>query len=84
MAKKHEISQTILTVKLMDDDRASTIEISYPEGLDTRMLEVYFQGPKSGGGDKAVEWLKDIEPGKCHIKFESDKGIIMMTIIHCS
>ena len=74
-----------LTVKLIneaendgsDDDRASTVEVSYPEGLSTHLLEGYFQGPKSGGGsDKAVDWVKDIEPGKCHIKFESDRGII--------
>ena len=59
-----------------DDDRSSTIEVSYPEDLSADILEIYFQGPGPGGSDdKAIEWLKVIEPGKCHIKFESDEGI---------
>ncbi len=60
----------------ISDDRSSTIEVSYPEDLNTDILEVYFQGPGPGGNhDKAIEWIKIFEPGKCQIKFESDEGI---------
>ena len=81
MIKKHKIHQCVFNIELMEndqisDDLSSTIEVSYPEDLDTGILVVYFQGPGSGGNDdKEIEWLKVIEPGKCHIKFESDGGI---------
>ena len=60
---------------LNEEDRRLTIEVSYPDSElrgDMDMLEVYFKGPKSGGGvAKEVDWIRIIKPGKCYIKFAS-------------
>ncbi len=51
-------------------------------GMDTNMVEIYFQGPKSGGGrDKVVETIRTVEPGKYHVKFESKEGLFILVII---
>ena len=85
MNKEHKIGQCFFTIEPVldsdkgndDADNASTIEVSYPENMRSQMLELYFQGPKSGGrDDKAVNWLKIIEPGKCHINFELQEGML--------
>ena len=81
MVKKHKIRQRVFNIELMEndqisDDRSSTIEVSYPEDLSTDILKLYLQGPGPGGNNyKAIKWIEVIEPGKCHIKFESDGGI---------
>ena len=92
LAKKHKLDQCTFTIEpithppaqpvldeetMDDEERASTIEVLYPQGINTKMLELYFQGPKSGGGpgEKEIEWIKTVEEGKCRIKFELAEGV---------
>ena len=52
-----------------------TIEVTGEDVSNTAVLEMYFQGLKSGGGrDKEVEWIKCVAEGVVHIKFSSTEG----------
>ena len=76
----HPPTQPVLDEETMDDEkRASTIEVLYPQDITTQMLELYFQGPKSGGGPgkKVIERIKTVKEGKCRIKFESAEGVLV-------
>ena len=94
-AKKHKIQGNVVALELIAppkheqpldrEDWLSTIEVLYPDSLETKMLEVYFQGPKSGGGeDKEIEWIRNIEQGKCRIKFMSPEGSFFVDYVSCS
>ena len=97
LAKKHKLGQCTFTIEpithppaqsildgetIDDEERASTIEVLYPQGISTKMLELYFQGPKSGGGpgEKAIERIETIKEGKCCIKFELAEGVFFPLI----
>ena len=44
--------------------------------LNVNILEMYFQGVKSGGGrDKEVEWIRLVDDGVAHVKFVSTEGM---------
>ena len=46
------------------------------ENVYTDVLEMYFQGVKSGGGrDKEVEWIRNVDDGVVHVKFVSTEGM---------
>ena len=46
------------------------------ENVNTDVLEMYFQGVKSGGGrDKEVEWIRNVDDGVVHVKFVSTEGM---------
>ena len=102
LAKKHKLGQYTFTIEpvthppaqpvldgetMDNEEKASTIEVLYPQDIITQMLELYFQGPKSGGGPgkkyKAIERIKMIEEGKCHIKFELAEGVLVCVFWVC-
>ena len=46
------------------------------ENVNTDILEMYFQGVRSGGGrEKEVEWIKIVDDGVAHVKFVSTEGM---------
>lgn len=49
--------------------------------VDTDMLQIYFEGAKSGGKrEKEVEFIKQISECVFHVKFESADGKITLII----
>ncbi len=56
-------------------EQSNTLKICSEHLIDADVLEMYLQSSKSGGGDnKVVEWVKKIEDGVYHAKFESLAG----------
>ena len=51
------------------------------ENVNTDVLEMYFQGAKSGGGrEKDVEWIRNIDDGVVHVKFVSTEGMYNISL----
>ena len=51
------------------------IEVTAADGLESDILELYFESKKAGGKrDKEVEWIEDIGNGTFQIKFSSEQG----------
>ena len=54
----------------------SIIEVTGENISNTDVLEMYFQGVKSGGGkEKEVEWIRHVDDGVVHVKFTSTEGM---------
>ena len=54
----------------------SIIEVTGENVSNTDVLEMYFQGVKSGGGrEKDVEWIRHVDDGVVHVKFTSTEGM---------
>jgi len=52
-----------------------TLEVSgLPPSADKELLELYFETPRSGSLDGAVEECSIVSPGTAHIKFQSPEG----------
>ena len=51
------------------------------EDVNTAVLEMYFQGVKSGGGrEKEVEWIKHVDDGVVHVTFVSTEGMYNISL----
>ena len=51
------------------------IEVTGADGMNNDLLEMYFEGKRSGGGrEKEVEWIEDVGDGVIHVKFSEAKG----------
>ena len=80
-----EISQMIVDElpKFEDNDDITSdmIEVTGEDVSNTDILEIYFQGVKSGGQrEKEVEWIKHVKHGVVHVKFMSSLGMFNMNI----
>ena len=59
--------------------------------MDIDLLEMYFEGKRSGGGrEEEVEWIEDVGVGVRHVKFSEAKGthsieacITTQPYLHC-
>ena len=85
-AKTHKIKNKVITIEQIHampelheeegEGDCDTIEVVCDPEMETSMLELYFEGPKSGGGrSKTIEMIRTIKPGKYHVKFESIEGL---------
>ena len=89
-AKKHMIHDHSISVKLQapheppplsdqpdseSETECNVLEVSgLPPKADSDTLEMYFEGPRSGGCEGAVENCIFISPGVAQVKFTSPKG----------
>ena len=58
-----------------------TLEVNgLPPGADTELLKLYFESPRSGSHNGAVEKCFIVAPGTVHIKFQNPEGTQYMYI----
>ena len=71
---QHE-EKTNDTEFVRDNIISDIIEVT-GENVNNDVLEMYFQGVKSGGGrEKEGEWIRHIDDGVVHVKFASTEGM---------
>ena len=86
--KQHKIKEQLVHVKVSVDNIATnselppqpnilqdTLEVSgLPPAADTELLKLYFESPRSGSHNDAVEKCSIVVPGTAYIKFRSSEG----------
>ena len=69
-ATSSELSPPVPPNVLLD-----TLEVSgFPPSADVELLKMYFESPRSGGHDDAVETCSIVVPGTAHVKFQNPEG----------
>ena len=85
--QKHKISEQLVHVKVSVDNAATSLELPQPNVLldtlevtglpsnaDSKLLKMYFESPRLGSHDDAVEKCFIVVPGTAHVKFQSPEG----------
>ena len=84
------VSEELPQLEEEDDDDTKSVQVDIiPDIIEvtgenlnnTDVLEMYFQGVKSGGGrEKEVEWIRNIDDGVVHVKFISTEGMYNISL----
>ena len=83
------VSEELPQLEEEDDDDTKSVRVDIipdiievtGENVNTDVLEMYFQGAKSGGGrEKDVEWIRNIDDGVVHVKFVSTEGMYNISL----
>ena len=53
----------------------------FPDAIDECLLEMYFESPKSGGHEGAVEQCLIVTSGIAHITFKSPEGTLLRVLV---
>ena len=79
----HKFQGNILKVKVytpsveteLEEFPVDILEVSnLPSDVTEDTLELYFESPKSGGHDRAVQDISFISPGVAHVKFSDTES----------
>ena len=66
---------TIPELPLQPNTLQDTVKVNgLPPGADTELLKLYFESPRSGSHNGAVEKCFIVAPGTAHIKFQNPEG----------
>ena len=85
--QQHKINEQLVDVNVSADNAATSLElprpnvlldtlevIGLPSNADAKLLKIYFESPRLGSHDGAVEKCSILIPGTARIKFQSPEG----------